>query len=668
VRSRNNFLIASWSLVAWTLVAAPSLAGGVAAEAGSWQLRDKTLVAWVAPANTTQRGGSILTIENIPGQFDALVFGEIEPARWMAGSDFFRRTSQDQASWPAEKENSHQLVQVAVTYRGREISLYRDARPYAHYKMETEPVRFSERSIILLGLRHWEILGSPTFLGEIEDARIYAEALDAPTLARLRPDQADGPRPLAWWTFQDGTTADRMKTFSPGRLVGKASISGGRLHLNGGFLLAGQGIEPPRTRDQEDWPTYHVSALPEEGLCRSYDANGCIYWKGKYHLMYIYQDPNRPHGGHSWGHAVSTDLVNWTFLPPSVVPDPGDPDVGIFSGNAFINKEGVPMRCWFGINAGVCVATAQDDELIHWKKHQRNPIVPIPRPGQPGHGTYTVWDPYLWLEGDTYYCLLGGNSLKNGKDTLYTLRSTDLVNWTPLHPFHEHPDLSWTTPGEDCSCPDFFKLGDKHVLLCISHKVGGRVYVGTFKNEHFYPEQHVRMNWPGEPARRQGPANLLGLGDRPASHHHATVHRLGRPEPAPRSVSRAGWNLEDHAGRGTAIAEAQSSRAEGGEHSRRFRGGDRGRQRRHPGTGRRDRRHRRAGDWPRRPLLAESAGSDRDPLSCGLATTRPRHGTVNTPQGRGIHARSPRHGRHPACRGLPLAPDDGRGASRASSR
>ena len=51
------------------------------------------------------------------------------------------------------------------------------------------------------------------------------------------------------------------------------------------------------------------------------------------------------------------------------------------------------------------------------------------------------------------------------------------MNWTPLHPFYEHPDLSWTTPGEDCSCPDFFKLGDKHALLCISHKVGGRVYI-----------------------------------------------------------------------------------------------------------------------------------------------------------------------------------------------
>jgi len=251
----------------------------------------------------------------------------------------------------------------------------------------------------------------------------------------------------------------------------------------------------PRSRKDEQWPIWHVTALPEEGLCRPYDANGCIYWKGKYHLMYIYQ---KGAPGHSWGHASSTDMVNWTFHPPALIPAKGDPDRGIFSGNAFVNKDGKPMLCWFGISAGVCVATAQDDGLIVWKKHPKNPIIPIPKKGQPGHGVYKVWDPYLWLEGDTYYCLLGGNTLPNKKDTLYTCKSTDMVNWKPLHPFYK-ADPSWTGGGEDCSCPDFFKLGDKHVLMCISHKVGGRAYVGRFdkKKEMFFPERHVRMNWPG---------------------------------------------------------------------------------------------------------------------------------------------------------------------------
>ncbi len=496
---KNRLRIRIWSigcLLAALVFSTACLADEPAAPK-SWRLRDKTFVAWAAPANTSQRGGSVLTLQNLGKEFDAVVFGEIEPGRWMAGSEGFARTSHDQAAWPKETADAKTMVQIAVAYRGKQVSLFRDGKAYAEYTMASEPVEFSDSSIVLLGLRHLEILGSQGFVGEIEDARIYPEALDAEALSRLKPDQPSEKPPLAWWTFEDDSAADRMNTFPPGRLTGAATIQGGRLRLDGGFLLVGGGLEVPRTRDQEDWPTYHVSALPSEGLCRPYDANGCIYWKGKYHLMYIYQDPKRPHGGHSWGHAVSTDLVNWTFLPPALVPEPGDPDVGIFSGNAFLNKDGVPMLCWFGVDSGVCIATAEDDDLIVWKKHPANPIIPMPKPGEPGHGVYRVWDPYLWLEGDSYYCLLGGNTLPNGKDTLYTMRSTDLVKWTPLHPFFEHPDLSWTTEGEDCSCPDFFKLGDKHALLCISHKVGGRLYIGRFENGRFFPERHVRMNWPG---------------------------------------------------------------------------------------------------------------------------------------------------------------------------
>lgn len=266
-----------------------------------------------------------------------------------------------------------------------------------------------------------------------------------------------------------------------------------------GCLLALPSFAQGRVPDRgPEWPIYHVSALPDEGVACPYDSNGCIYWKGKYHLMYIFQDRTRPSDGHCWGHLVSEDLVNWTFLPPALIPEKGDADIGTFSGNAFINKDGVPMLCWFGIEAGVCVATAQDDELITWQKHPRNPIIPMPKKeGDPGFGVYKVWDPYLWLENGTYYCLLGGNELPNKKDTLYTCKSTDLVNWEFMGPFYEHPDLSWTVEGEDCSCPDFFKLGDKRVLLCISHKIGGRCYVGRYENEKFVPEQHVRMNWPG---------------------------------------------------------------------------------------------------------------------------------------------------------------------------
>ncbi len=468
-----------------------------AAESSPRPIADKTLVAWVAVTDLAQRGGGVLTLENPGGEFDAIVLGELAPARWMAGSNSFARTHQDQRAWPAETARGDSLLQVAIAYRGKDVTIFRNGAQYAKYTMGAEPAAFNTASVVLMGLRHRDAGMPRYFTGEIADARIYDRALDAAALAALRPDEVSEPRPLAWWRFDSGKAEDAMGVFPAGTLMGGATIERGRLVLAkpGSYLLVN--AEPSRDRAHEQWPAWHVTALPDEGLCRPYDANGCIYWKGVYHLMYIFQDPSRPNGGHCWGHASSKDLVNWTFHPATVVPAPGDPDTGIFSGNAFVNREGVPMLCWFGIDAGVCVATAQDDDLLVWKKHPKNPIIPIPKPGQPGHGVYTVWDPYLWFEDGEYLCLLGGNKLPNGKDTLYLCTSSDLVTWTARYPFYEHPDLTWTVPSEDCSCPDFFKLGDKRVLLCISHSVGGRCYIGKYENKRFLPERLVRMNWPG---------------------------------------------------------------------------------------------------------------------------------------------------------------------------
>jgi hypothetical protein len=57
------------------------------------------------------------------------------------------------------------------------------------------------------------------------------------------------------------------------------------------------------------------------------------------------------------------------------------------------------------------------------------------------------------------------------------MKSKDLKNWTYLGEFlrNELPDV---TVGEDISCGNFFKLGDKWMLLCISHYAGCRYYLG----------------------------------------------------------------------------------------------------------------------------------------------------------------------------------------------
>jgi beta-fructofuranosidase len=457
---------------------------------------DKTLVAWVKLANLTQRAGSVLTIETADGAFDALVFGEKESRRWMPGSEMFHRTPGQQRNWPEETATPEETIQVALVYRGTTVQLYRQGMRYAEHTIQ-KPVTFDEQSTIVMGLRHLDAGDKACFVGRILDARVYQQALSAEELAALKPHEGSDPKPLGWWDFRRDLK-DQMGTFAAGQLHGKARLDNGSLLLPGNSYFTCN-AQPTVTRATELWPRWHVSVLPEEGVALPYDANGCIYWKGKYHLMYIYQDPKRPHGGHCWGHLSSTDLVNWTYHPPALLSELSGTDVGIFSGNAFLSREGKPMLCWFGINGGVCVAEAEDDELIRWKKHPKNPIVPMPKKGEPNFGKYTVWDPYLWYEKGQYWCLLGGNYLPNKKDTLYLCTSPDLVTWTPKHAFFEHADLKWTVEGEDCSCPDFFKIGNKHALLCISHRVGSRLYLGRFdtEKEKFFPEQHIRMNWPG---------------------------------------------------------------------------------------------------------------------------------------------------------------------------
>ena len=80
-------------------------------------ITDKTLIAWATPANLTQRGGSVLTIEKSRGVFDAIVFGELATARWMAGSNGFARTKKRQGDFPAETADAKTLVQIAMVYK-----------------------------------------------------------------------------------------------------------------------------------------------------------------------------------------------------------------------------------------------------------------------------------------------------------------------------------------------------------------------------------------------------------------------------------------------------------------------------------------------------------------------------------------------------------------------
>ncbi|MBX3256988.1 MAG: glycoside hydrolase family 32 protein [Chitinophagaceae bacterium] len=239
-------------------------------------------------------------------------------------------------------------------------------------------------------------------------------------------------------------------------------------------------------------PIYHFVA--PEGHAMPFDPNGAIYWKGKYHLGYIYQKYRAGKYEHVWGHAVSTDLFHWTLYPDMLNIQDGDLEQGIFSGGTFLSKEGIPHIMYHGQGANAnMVAYSKDDDLKAWKKFEGNPVLKTPASDDPfgNSGKYTAWDPEGWYDqkAGCYYQISGGK-----KPALF--KSKDMYAWEHIGPLLAG-NKKYLYESEDVSCPDFFSIGNKSMLLFISHNIGAQYFTGTFANDHFSIERHGRMNWPG---------------------------------------------------------------------------------------------------------------------------------------------------------------------------
>ncbi|HEY3332451.1 MAG TPA: glycoside hydrolase family 32 protein [Capsulimonadaceae bacterium] len=261
-------------------------------------------------------------------------------------------------------------------------------------------------------------------------------------------------------------------------------------------------------------PGYHF--VVPEGVAAPADPNGAIFWNGRYHLFYIYQQDTK----HYWGHISSIDLLHWRFHPAAL--GPGDGDDGIFSGGAFIDRDGVATITYWGLRPtgdGICIARSTDPMLDKWTKEPANPVIASTQwglaeaevDGKPV--VYGTADPSQIWEHDGHYYLVTGNLLvlkeygekrkvdEHLGDTVYLFRSDDLVHWTYLHPFYRSR-REWTRDFEDNMCPDFFPLPSsasggpasaKHMMLFISHTLGCQYYIGDYANNQFAPENHGRF-------------------------------------------------------------------------------------------------------------------------------------------------------------------------------
>ncbi len=240
------------------------------------------------------------------------------------------------------------------------------------------------------------------------------------------------------------------------------------------------GDERARLAHDPQRPIYHF--LPPSNWLN--DPNGLIQWKGRYHLFYQYNPVAARWGAIHWGHAVSADLVYWADLPIALAPTPGAPDQdGCWSG-CIVDDNGIPTLIYTGFRGETqlpCLATSTDD-LITWEKHPGNPLIAAPPPGV---DVLAFRDHAVWKEGDTWYQLIGAG-IKDVGGAALLYRSPDLRAWEYLHPLCVG-DLG--TTGEVWECPDFFPLGDKHVLLISPIPLRKTLYlIGTYAGRRFTPE------------------------------------------------------------------------------------------------------------------------------------------------------------------------------------
>jgi hypothetical protein len=154
------------------------------------EVKEKTLVSWLYLDDLNVMSGSSLTIDRISvDEFDATVYGERQPHRWMAGSSFFRRT-QDPAPGFEEKEKG-KLIQMAISYEDKggqaHIKLYRNGELIGDYTMGAIATWVKGDGEAFFGLRHGNVGGGPGNLdAHIEECRIYGAVLSQDEIKALK--------------------------------------------------------------------------------------------------------------------------------------------------------------------------------------------------------------------------------------------------------------------------------------------------------------------------------------------------------------------------------------------------------------------------------------------------------------------------------------------------
>ncbi len=217
---------------------------------------------------------------------------------------------------------------------------------------------------------------------------------------------------------------------------------------------------------ESERPAYHFTAYT--GWLN--DPNGFSFYGGKYHLFYQYYPYDTFWGPMHWGHAVSSDLIEWKHLPAALAPDTEYDGGGCFSGSAVTMPNGKQMIMYTGCSDDPsdergrwkqqqCIAIGDGND---YEKYQDNPVITeddLPDGADP----HEFRDPYIWNSGSGRYRAVAANANdKNGGTTQICLyKSDDAVHWRRESILFEdslRTGIMW-------ECPNFFRIGSHYILM-----------------------------------------------------------------------------------------------------------------------------------------------------------------------------------------------------------
>ncbi|KAG9132046.1 hypothetical protein Leryth_017816 [Lithospermum erythrorhizon] len=225
-----------------------------------------------------------------------------------------------------------------------------------------------------------------------------------------------------------------------------------------------------------------------------------MIYKGIYHLFYQYN----PGGAIwiqniSWGHSISTDLVNWSPLPIAMWPSEPYDIKGCWSGSVTMLPGNKPAVLYTGIASNnnqvqnlALPKNLSDPYLVEWVKSPKNPLM-TPTPTNKIDGEWFRDPSTAWMNEDGQWRVtIGIERDRTGMALLY--KSEDFINWIEVtNPLHSKENTGmW-------ECIDFYPVstsshkgldtsttgcGIKHVLKSSMFDVLHDYYaIGTYDSD-----------------------------------------------------------------------------------------------------------------------------------------------------------------------------------------